>query len=229
MLGTFAAPIELRTPRVLLRQWKPSDQDAWAAINANPAVRRHFPSILSPADAQGETDRIAAAITQRGWGQWALEVPGVHAFAGFFELSVPGFEAPWMPAVEIGWRLAPAAWHRGYASPARRSRLAFAPPISAPYCVDAMARARCSPATMLLKAYPADGVRASLQSLPVNDTSPTLLLPHRRRAIVAHIDFFSAGPIQWCGGKQQEDGELMLPTPTQCTSEKPQKNWLALA
>jgi RimJ/RimL family protein N-acetyltransferase len=126
MLRTFASPIELRTPRVVLRQWKPGDQDAWATMNADPAVRRHFPSILSPADAKGEADRIAAAIAQRGWGLWALEVPGVHAFAGFVGLGVPGFEAPWMPAIEIGWRLAPAAWHRGYATEGALAALDFA-------------------------------------------------------------------------------------------------------
>ena len=47
MLRTFAAPIELRTPRVLLRQWKDSDKDAWAVMNADPEVRRFFLAVLS--------------------------------------------------------------------------------------------------------------------------------------------------------------------------------------
>ncbi|MEO7105441.1 MAG: GNAT family N-acetyltransferase [Rhodoferax sp.] len=126
MLQTFAAPVELRTPRVLLRQWKDSDIDAWAAMNADPEVRRYFPSVLSRADAQGEADRIRASIAQRGWGMWALEVPGVHPFAGFVGLNLPGYEAPWMPAVEIGWRLAPAAWHKGYATEGAAAALHFA-------------------------------------------------------------------------------------------------------
>jgi RimJ/RimL family protein N-acetyltransferase len=126
VLRTFAAPVELRTPRVLLRQWKDSDADAWAAMNADPEVRRFFPSVLSRTEAQGEADRIRAGITQRGWGLWAVEVPGVHAFAGFVGLNVPGFEAPWMPAVEIGWRLAPATWHSGYATEGAAAALHFA-------------------------------------------------------------------------------------------------------
>lgn len=126
MLRTFAAPIELRTPRVLLRQWKDSDSDAWAAMNADPQVRRYFPAVLSRTEAQAEADRIRSAIAQRGWGMWALEVPGVHSFAGFVGLNVPGFEAPWMPAVEIGWRLACAAWHKGYATEGAAAALNFA-------------------------------------------------------------------------------------------------------
>jgi len=126
VLRTFAAPMELRTPRVLLRQWKDSDSDAWAAMNADPEVRRYFPTVLNRAEAQAEADRIRGAIAQRGWGMWALEIPGVHPFAGFVGLSVPGYEAPWMPAVEIGWRLAPTAWHQGYASEGATAALAFA-------------------------------------------------------------------------------------------------------
>lgn len=126
VLRTYAAPMELRTPRVLLRQWKDSDHDAWAAMNADPQVRRYFPAVLNRAEAQAEADRIHSAIAQRGWGLWALEIPGVHAFAGFVGLNLPGYEAPWMPAVEIGWRLAPAAWHQGYATEAAMATLDFA-------------------------------------------------------------------------------------------------------
>jgi ribosomal-protein-alanine N-acetyltransferase len=126
VLRTYPSPIELRTPRVLLRQWKEIDLDNWAAMNADPEVRRYFPAVLSRAEALGEADRIRGAIAQRGWGMWALEIPGVHTFAGFVGLSLPGFEAPWMPAVEIGWRLAPTAWHQGYATEGAVAALDFA-------------------------------------------------------------------------------------------------------
>lgn len=126
VLRTFTSPIELRTPRVLLRQWKDSDIDAWAVMNADPEVRRYFPAVLNRAEALAEADRIRASIVQRGWGMWALEIPGVHPFAGFVGLNLPGYEAPWMRAVEIGWRLAPAAWHQGYATEGATAALAFA-------------------------------------------------------------------------------------------------------
>lgn len=126
MLQTFSAPVELRTPRVLLRQWKDSDLDAWATMNADPQVRRYFPAVLNRAEALGEADRIRSSIAQRGWGMWALEVPGVHPFAGFVGLNIPAYETPWMPAVEIGWRLAPSTWHQGYATESAAAVLNFA-------------------------------------------------------------------------------------------------------
>jgi RimJ/RimL family protein N-acetyltransferase len=126
VLKTFAAPVELRTPRLLLRQWKDSDVDAWCDMNADAEVRQYFPKVNSREDSIGELDRIRASITQRGWGMWAAEVPGVAPFIGFIGLNAPGFPAPWQPAVEAGWRLKRDAWGKGYATEGARAALKFA-------------------------------------------------------------------------------------------------------
>jgi RimJ/RimL family protein N-acetyltransferase len=126
VLPTFPAPVELRTPRLLLRQWKDSDADAWAAMNADPAVRKYFPKVYTREESQGEMDRIRGSIAQRGWGMWAMEIPGVMHFAGFVGLNAPGFPAPWQPGVEIGWRLPVAVWGKGYATEAAEASLYFA-------------------------------------------------------------------------------------------------------
>lgn len=126
VLPTFDGVRELRTRRTLLRQWKDSDLDAWVEMNADPEVRRHFPAVLSRDEALAEAGRIRAALAQRGWGAWALEVPGVLPFAGFVGLIVPAWEAHFTPAVEIGWRLPRAAWGQGWASEAAAAAAAFA-------------------------------------------------------------------------------------------------------
>jgi RimJ/RimL family protein N-acetyltransferase len=41
---------ELRTDRLLLRRWRPDDRPAFAALNADPRVMEHFPSILARAE-----------------------------------------------------------------------------------------------------------------------------------------------------------------------------------
>jgi len=38
---------ELRTERLLLRRWRESDRDAFAALNANERVMEHFPALLT--------------------------------------------------------------------------------------------------------------------------------------------------------------------------------------
>jgi RimJ/RimL family protein N-acetyltransferase len=117
---------ELRTERCLLRQWRSDDLAPWRAMNADTAVRRYFPSVLGGEQANAEAQRCRDAIAERGWGMWALEIPGVFDFAGIVGLNIPGYDAPWMPAVEVGWRLRQDAWGQGYATEAAREALRFA-------------------------------------------------------------------------------------------------------
>ena len=59
-LPTFPAPLELHTRRCALRQWKDADLAPWAAMNADPAVRRYFPSLLDAKQAAAEAARCRA-------------------------------------------------------------------------------------------------------------------------------------------------------------------------
>lgn len=115
--------MEGRTPRLLLRRWRPSDRDALARLNADPEVMEHFPSTLDRAASDATADRIAAHFETNGFGLWAVEVQGGEPFIGFAGLMVPRFQAHFTPAVEIGWRFARAAWGHGYASEAAREAL----------------------------------------------------------------------------------------------------------
>ena len=116
-------PRELRTGRLLLRRWRPDDRIPFAALNADPRVMEHFPAPLS----REESDRLAAHIEahfdRHGFGLWAVEILRVAPFAGFVGLSVPSFEAPFTPCVEIGWRVAAEHWGRGYATEGARAAL----------------------------------------------------------------------------------------------------------
>jgi RimJ/RimL family protein N-acetyltransferase len=114
----------IRTERLLLREWREQDRDAWAALNADPEVMRYFPSTHDRARSDDNFDRISSQLAERGWGLWAVDLDG--EFLGFTGLSVPGFDAPFMPAVEIGWRFAAHAWGKGYATEAARAVLAHA-------------------------------------------------------------------------------------------------------
>jgi RimJ/RimL family protein N-acetyltransferase len=119
-----AVPL-LETERLTLRPWRDADLAPFAALNADPAVMEHFPATLSRAESDAAAARIRQELMERGFGLWALEVPGVAGFIGFTGLSVVRFEAHFTPSVEIGWRLAREHWGKGYASEAASKALAF--------------------------------------------------------------------------------------------------------
>ena len=84
-----------------------------------------MPARLDRAESDALAARIRGHIRDRGFGWWALEVPGVAPFIGFVGLSVPQFDAHFTPCVEIGWRLAADHWGKGYATEAARLALAY--------------------------------------------------------------------------------------------------------
>lgn len=119
-----AAPERIETERLVLRRWRDEDRAPFAELNADPAVMEHLPAPLTSAESDALVDRIAACFEAEACGLWAVEVRGGPAFVGFVGLLPARFDAPFCPAVEVGWRLARHAWGRGYALEAARASVA---------------------------------------------------------------------------------------------------------
>ena len=118
-------PVTIETERLLLRPWRDSDLAPFAALNADPEVMEFLPNVLTRQESDAFAARIRAHFAARGYGLWAVEVVGGASFVGFVGLSHPTFDAPFMPCVEIGWRLARKYWGNGYATEAALGALAF--------------------------------------------------------------------------------------------------------
>jgi RimJ/RimL family protein N-acetyltransferase len=115
--------IEFETERLKLRQWKSSDRDPFAAINADPQVMEFFPAPLDRAASDAMVDRCQSKITECGWGFWAAESKETNQFIGFVGLNIPTYDLPFAPCVEIGWRLAVSFWGKGLATEAAKGAL----------------------------------------------------------------------------------------------------------
>jgi RimJ/RimL family protein N-acetyltransferase len=117
---------ELTTGRLRLRQWRDGDWPELRRMNADPEVMRYFLRTLTDAESRALFEKIKSRMEENGWGMWAAEVLDSGRFIGFVGLNRPDFDAPFVPCVEIGWRLVYWSWGRGYATEAALKCLDFA-------------------------------------------------------------------------------------------------------
>jgi RimJ/RimL family protein N-acetyltransferase len=106
----------IQTDRLILRAWRESDQDAFAAMNADPVVMHDFPAPLTRAESDAKIDRYQASIDRLGFGRWLIERREDGAFLGYVGIMAIMDGHPCAPGVEIGWRMVHRAWGFGYAS-----------------------------------------------------------------------------------------------------------------
>jgi RimJ/RimL family protein N-acetyltransferase len=116
----------IRTARLVMRRWRQTDREPFAALNADPQTMRHFPATLDRAASDAFIDVIEARFEIQGYGLWALEVADTGRFVGFTGLNPMPDDVPGAGGVEVGWRLARQAWHLGYATEAANAALDIA-------------------------------------------------------------------------------------------------------
>jgi ribosomal-protein-alanine N-acetyltransferase len=118
--------LTLHTERLLLRRWNDEDRVPFAAINSDPEVMRYRFAPLRRQESDHLIDEIEACFDERGFGLWAVERRHDRRLLGFTGLAVSDFDAPFCPAIDIGWTLAQDAWGYGYATEAATASLDYA-------------------------------------------------------------------------------------------------------
>jgi ribosomal-protein-alanine N-acetyltransferase len=110
----------LTTERLLLRRWRDADRLPFQRLNADPRVMEFMPGLLSPEASDELIVRVEEHFERHGFGPFAAEYRADGKFLGYVSLWVPNFDAHFMPAVEIGWRLNADYWGRGLATEGAR-------------------------------------------------------------------------------------------------------------
>jgi len=116
----------LRTERLVLRNWEDRDRELFHRINSDERVMEFFPFRRDRAAADAKMDEVRAWIDQHGYGFAATEIAMTGECIGFVGL-VDTDHVPSLPAgaIEIGWRLAPEFWGKGYVTEASEAWLAY--------------------------------------------------------------------------------------------------------
>jgi RimJ/RimL family protein N-acetyltransferase len=117
------ATLSLKSQRIVLRRWRSEDLDYFANMSADPVVMEHLLPLPDRAASDAVAQRINEHFAEHDFGFWAAELPEVCPFIGFVGLSRLTYPAHFTPAVEIGWRLDPRYWGRGYATEAAKMAL----------------------------------------------------------------------------------------------------------
>ncbi|MEO5322428.1 GNAT family N-acetyltransferase [Mesorhizobium sp. CC13] len=117
----------IRTQRLVLRNWEERDRELFHRVNCDDAVMEFFPMRRNRAESDDLFDRIRGNIDRDGFGFAAAEVAAGGACIGFVGITRTDLE-PFMPkgTMEIGWRLAPEHWGKGYVTEAAEAWLAHA-------------------------------------------------------------------------------------------------------
>jgi RimJ/RimL family protein N-acetyltransferase len=115
---------ELRTERLLMRGWRDSDLDAWAAIAADAEVMRWVgsPEGMDREESWRHLAYLAGHWVLRGFGPWAVEERDTGELVGRVGLLCP---EGW-PGLEVGWLVTRSHWGRGYAVEAARASMDWA-------------------------------------------------------------------------------------------------------
>jgi RimJ/RimL family protein N-acetyltransferase len=116
----------ITTPRLVLREWKDSDSEPFALLNADPRVMEFMPNALTREESDVFIERIKAHFAKHGFGLFAASLGHDQKLVGFIGLTVRTFKTDFAPCTEIGWRLAAGYWNKGFATEGARAVLRHA-------------------------------------------------------------------------------------------------------
>jgi len=115
----------IETPRLLLRPWRDSDAEAFAAMNADAEVMADLGGPIGRTASDAKLVRFQKAFERLGLTRWLIADRATGAFLGYAGIDHHA-DHPLGPHYDIGWRLTRGVWGKGYASEAAAAALADA-------------------------------------------------------------------------------------------------------
>lgn len=118
--------IPIRTERLILRNWEERDRDLFHRINSDDRVMEFFDFRRDRKTADAVMDKMREEISRDGFGWTAAELAASGeciGFIGLHRVEMPGLAADGI--CEVGWRLAPEFWGKGFASEGAAALLDF--------------------------------------------------------------------------------------------------------
>jgi RimJ/RimL family protein N-acetyltransferase len=136
--------MRLSTRRLMLRPWEPRDRKVMIAIQGDPHVRRFFPKVMTPEEADADINLAIERARTSGFHFQAAELKETGQLIGQIGLGVlPDIirtAIPSRPQVEIGWVIGKEFWGRGLAPEGAQTWLNYAWSVGLPEVVAVTAK-----------------------------------------------------------------------------------------
>lgn len=108
--------IILETERLILREFREDDLDAYAGMLGDPETMRFYPRPYTREEARTFIEKNRHRYVANGFGVWVIEERGTGAFLGDCGLAVAVVEG--IAEIEITWHVVRERWRRGIAAEA---------------------------------------------------------------------------------------------------------------
>ncbi len=109
----------IETERLILRNWREGDAEAFDRHTNTPAVMRWLGGVKSREDIYEVAARLRRWQEERGFTFWVVERKADGAFLGFCGLKIADdLNGTIFGETEIGWRFREDSWGQGYAKEA---------------------------------------------------------------------------------------------------------------
>lgn len=112
--------------RLGFRNWKSTDIDALNELNNNSEVMQFFPELKTESENIEFIERMQSMFKKKGYCYFVVELIETREFIGFIGLAYQDYISDFTPATDIGWRLLPKFWNKGYATEGAERVIKFA-------------------------------------------------------------------------------------------------------
>ena len=112
--------------RLGFRNWEITDIDVLFKINSDDSAMQFFPSKPSKTDTKNFIERMQQQYTEKGFCYFAVEVLDTKECIGFIGISEQTYEIDFNPSIDIGWRIHPDFWGKGFATEGAKVCLQYA-------------------------------------------------------------------------------------------------------
>ncbi len=111
--------------RLYFRGWHEEDLELLAKINSNEIVMQYFPRVQTSEESANFIIRMQKELLDSGHCYFAAIEKATEKLIGFIGMSTQDYVPNHEALVDIGWRLRPEYWGKGYATEGAMANLKY--------------------------------------------------------------------------------------------------------